>query len=82
MRLKVVRPLLWGGVRREIGEFLEIEDGKAIEAIATGRVARAAEETPPRPGPMTTQTAPVLAAVAPEPGKKRKGAKEESNVAS
>lgn len=89
MRVEVVRPLLWGGVRQEVGAVLDIEDGKAIEAIATGRVKRAGDLPPSSPsGPMTMNRIdkpaepPAEAAAEPVVGKKRKGAKEDSNVAS
>lgn len=69
MRVRVVRPLCVGGIRKEVGEIVDLPN--AAEAISTGRAERIREEKAPPVGPMTTVSAPVMA------GKARKTAQKE-----
>jgi hypothetical protein len=75
MKVRVVRPLCVGGIRREVGAIVDLPN--AQEAISSGRAERIVEAAPPV-GPMTTETVPEIVA-----GKKRKVAqKEQDHVAS
>jgi len=79
MKVRVVRPIYVGGIRKEVGEIFDLPN--AGDALSTGRVERIKEE-PEKPappsGPMTTETVPEIVH-----GKKRKYAqKEGSDVAS
>jgi len=77
MRVRVVRPLCVGGIRKEVGEIVDLPN--AAEAIQSGRAERIPEEPAPPVGPMTTESVPALA----PGGKKRKFAqKEEGHVTS
>lgn len=67
MRVRVVRPLCVGGIRKEVGEIVDLPN--AQEAISTGRAERI-EEAPAPVGPMTTESAPEIV-----DGKRRKGQK-------
>jgi hypothetical protein len=64
MLVRVVRPLCVGGIRKEVGELVDLPN--AQEAISTGRAERIVEGEIPPVGPMTTDSAPELV------GKKRK----------
>lgn len=72
MRVRVIRPLCVGGVRKEVGEVVDLSN--AAEAIQSGRAVRVADEPPPA-GPMSTESVPDLVV-----GKRKK--KESDNVAS
>lgn len=67
MKVRVIRPLCVAGVRKEVGEIVDLYN--AAEAIQAGRAERMPEETPASAGPMTTESTPGLM-----PGKKRKNA--------
>lgn len=73
MKVRVVRPLCVGGIRKEVGEIVDLPN--AQEAISTGRAERYEEQEIAPVGPMTTDSAPELV------GKRRKQ-KESSDVAS
>jgi hypothetical protein len=88
MRVRVSQPMYVGGIRKEVGEFVDLPSVDALGAIYRGRAERVGEE-PPAPGPMTIKQAEPEAEPEAEPkveparGKKRKTAqKEEENVAS
>jgi hypothetical protein len=81
-----------GGIRREVGDLVDLPSVDALGAIYRGRAERVGEE-PPAPGPMTSNPVEPVAVAEPaaepqvEPapvlGKKRKGAqKEQKDVAS
>lgn len=74
MMLRVVRPLCVGGIRKEVGDIVDLPN--AAEAIHTGRAERITEAPPPV-GPMTTESVPEIVA-----GKKRKAARKEDDNAS
>lgn len=73
MKVRVVRPLHYAGVRKEIGEILDLPDGRALEAVSTGRAERVEAAKPPS-GPMTTKSVvtddPPAPAVKPEEAEK------------
>lgn len=66
MLVRVVRPLCVGGIRKEVGELVDLRPPVAAEAISTGRAERIPESESAPVGPMTTDSAPELV------GKKRK----------
>jgi hypothetical protein len=87
MKVRVAAPMYVGGIRREVGEIVDLPTVDAVGAIHRGRAERIEEQAPvaPSPGPMTTTSivGPPAAEPAPEVaiGKKRKH-KEQGNVAS
>jgi hypothetical protein len=79
MRVRVSQPMYVGGIRREVGDIVDLPTVDALGAIYRGRAERVGDE-PPAPGPMTIKQAEPEAEPAVEPpaapvlGKKRKGA--------
>jgi hypothetical protein len=82
MLVRVTQPMYVGGVRREVGDTVDLPYVDAMGAIHRGRAARIPEEVPapppppeapkPPPAPMTTESAPEIVS-----GKKRKYAPKE-----
>lgn len=74
MKVRVVRPLCVGGIRKEVGAIVDLPN--AAEAIQSGRAELIPDELARPVGPMTTESAPEIVS-----GKKRKQ-KEHTDVAS
>lgn len=72
MRVRLLRALYFGGVRKEAGAVLDLPDHEAREDLHRGVVERVEPAPAVAPGPMTTESAPQIVA-----GKKRKPAHEE-----
>lgn len=62
MKVKLLRPMCFGGVRFEVGALKDVPDLLARELLAQGRAEAAGGEKLPPAGPMTTETAAVLTA--------------------
>jgi hypothetical protein len=81
MKVRVAAPMYVGGIRREVGEIVDLPPVDAMGAIHRGRAERIKEQVAaPSPGPMTVnkqaepEAKPVVVEPPAEPvlGKKRK----------
>lgn len=70
MRVRLLKPLCFGGAKKPAGTVLDLPDHEAREVLYRGVAERAEVAPPPAAGPMTTESVPDLVA-----GKAVKGAK-------
>lgn len=75
MKVKLLKPLHFGGARKEAGSVMDLADPTARELLVRG-VAEPAGDLPPPAGPMTSESAAALvnpAAVDAKKGKAHAG---------